>query len=101
MDITIKNQLLKDFENYMTSFYASFNRFSLDDFSGFSSTILNYYVSNKFIMLNEKKEAAFYLTTLYNKGIGNRITDDHLQLISEMIANDSSIDFNVVKRLFN
>lgn len=100
MELTIKNQLLQDFERYMASFYASFNRFSLEDFAGFSSTLLNYYVSNSVILLDDKKEAAYYLSTLYNKGIGNRITEEHLQVISQMIANDSNIDFSVVKRLF-
>lgn len=96
----IKTLLEKDFEIYMNSFFAEFKRFSLDDFSNFSTTILNYYVNNKVIEPSAKKEAAYYLTTLYNKGMGNRIVEEHLQLIAENIAVNYNIDFAVVKKLF-
>lgn len=101
MDITIQNQLLQDFETYMGRYYAAFQRFGLEDFGNFSSTIINYYVNNRLIPISNKKDAAYYLTTLYNKGIGNRITEEHLQMIAETIAADSNVDFEVVKLLFN
>lgn len=100
MDQTIKNLLTQDFERYMTNFYTSFNRFTLEDFGLFASTILNYYVNNKVIDLEDKKLASYYLTTLYNKGIGNRITEEHLEIIAETISRDTNIDFTVIKNLF-
>lgn len=96
-----KQILQKDFENYMHSFYTEHKRFSLDDFSNFSTTILNYYVNNKAIDVADKKAAAYYLTSLYNKGLGNRIIEEHLQLIAQEISANYNIDFGVIKRLFN
>lgn len=100
MEIDVKLQLEKDFETCMHSYFNEFKRFSLEDFSAFSATILNYYINNHIIDQVQKQSAAYYLTTLYNKGIGNRIIEEHLQLISQNIAADFSVDFNVVKRLF-
>ncbi len=100
MTTEVKVVLEKDFESYMHSFFNEFKRFSLDDFSNFSTTILNYYVNNKVIEPTDKKEAAYYLTTLYNKGMGNRIIEEHLQVIAESIAVNYNIDFAVVKKLF-
>lgn len=96
----IQQLLETDFEKYMFSFYNEYKRFGLEDFNNFSTTILNYYINNKVIELNDRKEAAYYLTTLYNKGIGNRIIEEHLQLISQTIASDYNIDFSVIQRLF-
>lgn len=100
MTVEISQQLEQDFETYMHKFYIEHKRFSLEDFSIFSTTLLNYYANNKVITSSEKKEAAYFLTTLYNKGIGNRITEEHLQLIAQTIATDFTIDFTVIKRLF-
>lgn len=100
MDILIKKQLEQEFENYMFSFFNEFKRFSLEDFGSFAATLLNYYINNNRLPQSEKPEASYYLATLYNKGIGNRITEEHLQVISKAIADDSSIDFMVAQRLF-
>lgn len=101
MIIEINKQLEKDFEAYMFKFYNEFKRFSMEDFAAFSSTLLNYYVNNKVIDLEYKQEAAYFLTTLFNKGIGNRITEEHLQIIAQTITSDYNIDFTVVNRIFS
>ena len=100
MDFEITKQLEHDFELYMIKFYNKFNRFNLEDFGNFASTILNYNVQNHQIDPKIKQAYAYYLTTLYNKGIGNRITEEHLQIIAQTIAADSVVDFNVVQELF-
>lgn len=100
MNIEIQQQLGKDFETYMFKFYNEYKRFDIQDFSSFSSTLLNYYVNNRVIDISDKKETAYYLTTLFNKGMGNRILEEHLQLIAHTIISDYSVDFTVVQRLF-
>lgn len=100
MDFEIKKQLESDFEKYMFKFYAKFKRFSIEDFGTFASTILNYNVQNHIIDPHIKQEYAYFLTSLYNKGIGNRITEEHLQFIAQTIAADSSVDFNVINEMF-
>lgn len=101
LDFDVKQQLENDFEQYMRKFYASFKRFSLEDFGTFASTVINYYVQNRVVEVPDRSETAYFLTSLYNKGMGNRITEEHLQLISTSIANDYTIDFNVIKLLFD
>lgn len=99
MDILVRKQLEQEFELYMYGLFNESKRFSLEDFGSFATTVLNYYISNNRMVESDKIEAAYYLTSLYNKGIGNRITEDHLQLISKTIADDSSVDFIVLQRL--
>lgn len=99
MDILIKKQLEREFESYMYSFYSEFKRFSLDDFGNFATTLLNCYINNHTLDRSEKSEAAYYLITLYNKGIGNRISEAHLHVIAKTIEEDFSVDFAVMQRL--
>lgn len=101
MDVAIQKQLESDFESYMFKFFNEYNRFSLEDFGGFATTLLNYYVNNNIVLSLDKHEAAYFLTTLYNKGIGNRIIEKHLQEIAKSISSDYSIDFTIVQRIFS
>ena len=101
IDITVKKQLTDDFEKYMTKFYAEHRRFSLEDFGLFAATMLNHYSHNRIIAGEDRKDAAYFLTTLYNKGIGNRIIEEHLQSIAQMIEQDPSVDFQVMQILFS
>lgn len=101
MIIEINKQLEKDFEAYMLKFYNEFKRFSMEDFAAFSSTLLNYYVSNSVIDIHKKQEAAYFLTKLFNKGMGNRITEEHLQIIAQTITADHNVDFTIVNRIFS
>ena len=100
MHIETRQLLQADFEKYMTAFYAMHRKFSLEDFGAFATTVINNYINNNVILLEDKSEAAYFLTTLYNKGIGNRIIEDHLLMISQTITNDTTVDFEVIKMLF-
>lgn len=99
MDILLKKKLESDFESYMFEFYRTFKRFNLQDFGSFATTLLNYYVNNKVVPIGQKKEAAYFLISLYNKGIGNRISEEHLQEIAQTIEADYSIEYTVMQRL--
>jgi len=100
IDFEVSKQLEGDFERYMFKFYTKYQRFSIDDFGKFASSIINYNVQNHLIDPKIKKEYAYFLTTLYNKGIGNRITEEHLQVIAKAVSSDSSVDFAVIQELF-
>ena len=100
IEFTIQQQLEKDFERYMLKFYTKFKRFSFEDFGKFATTIINYNMQNHLIDQSQKNEYAYFLTTLFNKGMGNRISEEHLQLMAQAIAADTSVDFNVINELF-
>src|SRR5690606_41969446 len=86
IDIEVSKQLEQDFEKYMLQFFAKYQRFSLEDFGTFAVSILNYNVNNHRIDKKLKEEYAYFLISLYNKGIGNRITEEHLREIAHVIA---------------
>ena len=100
IDFETSNLLARDFEKYMLMFYTKHKRFTLEDFGSFASTVLNFSVQNQQINSGLKKEYAYFLTTLYNKGMGNRIIEEHLQVIAQAIAADSSIDFSIIQDLY-
>ena len=101
MDYTLRQQLTDDFELYMRKFYAQHKRFSLEDFGTFAATLLNLYGHNQILKIDQRLEAAYFLTTLYNKGIGNRIIEEHLQSIAKMLHDDTTVDFQVMQIMFS
>ena len=84
---------------YMRSFFQERGRFDLNDFADFAVTLLNYKVNAQIIPPHEKKEAAYYLATLYNRGMGNRIVESDLQQIAEMITTDYALDMQILQRI--
>lgn len=100
MNIEVSKQLQEDFERYMIQFLARHQRFTFEDFGNFAVTLLNYNVNNHIIDLKLKKQYAYFLTSLYNKGIGNRITEEDLQEIAHVIATDHRVDFNIINELY-
>lgn len=100
MNIEVSKQLQEDFEKYMVHFYSLHQRFSLEDFGDFAVSVINYNVDNHSIDPQLKKQYAYFLASLYNKGIGNRITEEHLQKIAEVIAADYRVDFNIINQLY-
>lgn len=94
-----KDSLRSAFEKYMLAFYQEEGRFHLNDFADFAITWLNYQVNARLLKPKDKKEAAYYLVTLYNKGMGNRIVEDDLQAITDFICKDYSVDFQILQRI--
>lgn len=87
------------FEKYMRMFYQENGRFSFIDFVDFAVTLLNYQINSQALEPNAKREAAYYLATLYNKGMGNRIVEDDLQKITDMIVQDYALDMQILQRI--
>lgn len=100
IDINIKKQLEEDFERYSFEFYNVNKRFTLEDFGLFATSIINYNVQNHRISTELKIEYALHLTKLYNYGIGNIISNNHLNEIAKVIASDFTVDFNIIKDVY-
>lgn len=94
-----KTVLKRDFDKYMLDFYQVHKRFTFEEFGDFATTLLNYYVNAQIIDPQYKMEAAYYLTTLYNRGIGNRITEQDMSTIARVIAQDHSLDMRVLGKI--
>lgn len=94
-----RENLKQSFEAYMRVFYQEHGRFDFNDFVDFAVTLLNYKVNAQVIAVQEKHEAAYYLTTLYNRGVGNRIVEADLQKITDMITADYALDMQILHRI--
>ncbi|HMR18986.1 MAG TPA: hypothetical protein PKA53_06780 [Sphingobacterium sp.] len=71
----------------------------MNDFVDFAITLLNYRIHSKLLDSKDKKDAAYYLAALYNKGMGNRIVEEDLQAITDFIDKDYSVDFQILQRI--
>jgi len=96
-----KERLTRDYNTYMLDFYQVHKRFTFEEFGDFATTLLNYYVNAQIITPKEKFEAAYYLTTLYNKGMGNRITEQDMQTIARVITNDYSLNIQLLDKILS
>lgn len=95
---TIKNSVKTDFDKYMFTYYSFCNRFSLEEFADYATSLINYYVLNQHITRSQKKEVALYLVFLYNKGVGNAITEEHIHKIADLIVLDESLNFTIINK---
>jgi hypothetical protein len=96
---THERDLKPVFEKYMRAFYHEHGRFTINDFVDFAVTLLNYEINSQIRDAKTKKDAAYYLATLYNQGMGNRIEEDDLQSIAKFIYDDYSLDFEILERI--
>lgn len=97
--MSYRDSLKQSFEAYMRVFYQEHGRFAFNDFVDFAVTLLNYNINAQIISAQDKREAAYYLTTLYNRGMGNRITEADLQRITDMIVTDYALDMQILQRI--
>ncbi len=94
-----RTTLKRDFNKYVLDFYQVHKHFTFEEFGDFATTLLNYYVNAQIIESQDKMDAAYYLTTLYNKGMGNRITEDDMTTIARVIARDYSFNMQVLEKI--
>lgn len=101
MDNGKKELLKKDFEQFIAK-RKKYNRsFSLTEFADFASAIINFYVGGGVLGHQERNQAAIFLSTLYNKGLRNAISDEDIQEIAQAICQEELIDYNIINEIFS
>ena len=101
MDSQIKDTIKRDFERFTKYSIAKGNAVGFELFGDYAVSALNFYVGSNVFPLSEKLEAAFYLTQLFNTGMGNRISAEDMQEISIALTEDATLDYSILKPIFN
>ncbi|WP_312792906.1 hypothetical protein [Sphingobacterium sp.] len=101
MDDKIKDTLRTDFEKMMRYSLQKNGGFGFDVFGDYAVSVLNFYVGSSILTLNEKREAALFLTNLYNAGIRNAIDAGDLQEIADVLTQDNTLNYQILTPIFN
>ena len=101
MDNDKKELLKKDFELFIANRKKTGRNFSIPEFADFASAIINFYVGGGVLAHQERNQAALFLTSLYNKGLRNVISDEDVRNIAQAICQEELIDYNIINQIFN
>lgn len=101
MSTDMKETLRSDFEKMMRYCIQTNGDFGFNLFGEYAVSALNFYVGSSILTISEKHEAALFLANLYNAGIRNVISDKDLQEIADVIAQDATLNYQLLAPLFN
>lgn len=101
MKSTTKETLRSDFEKMMRHTLQKNGDFGFHLFGDFAVSALNFYVGSSILTPQEKREAALFLATLYNAGIKNAIDPADLNEIADVLAQDSTLNYQVIAPIFD
>ncbi len=90
-----------DFEKFVKYQMKAFGSFDFQRFGHYAASILNFYVGSSLLLLEEKLDAAWFLTTLYNKGMRNRISDEDMREMAAIFSKDPTLDYSVIQPVFD
>lgn len=95
-----EEMIVQDFEKYMRYTLQRHTPFTLEGFVTFATSLINFYNGSNLISSNERKETALILSRSFNAGIGNRINQEDLHQIAELIISDATIDYSILNPIF-
>lgn len=100
MTVQQKEMIVRDFEKYMQHTSQCNIPFTLERFAAFATSLINFYNGSNLISILERKETALLLSNSFNAGMGNRITQEDLNQIADLIISDSTIDYSILNPIF-
>lgn len=101
MKDTTKETLRSDFEKMMRHALQKNGDFGFHIFGDYAASVLNFYVGSSILGLAEKRDAALFLASLYNAGIKNVINQQDLQEIADVLAQDPTLNYQVLAPIFD
>lgn len=101
MTVQQKEMIVQDFEKYMRYTLQHNIPFTLESFAAFAISLVNFYRGSNLISPTERRETALILSRSFNAGIGNRITQEDLEQITDLIISDATIDYSVLNPIFS
>lgn len=101
MKDTTKDTLRSDFEKMMRYSLQKNGDFGFSIFGDYATSVLNFYVGSSILTLAEKRDAALFLANLYNAGIKNAIDQQDLQEIADVLAQDPTLNYQVLAPIFD
>lgn len=94
-----QEMIIRDFEKYM-HYTTQYNiPFTLERFVTFATSLVNFYSGSS--LITDRKESALLLSRSFNKGIGNRITQEDLDQIADLIISDPTVDYSILNLIFS
>lgn len=90
-----------DFEKYMR--YVLDNRidFNLEVLVSFASSLINFYAGSNIIDHAEKNDAALYIVQLFNGGLSQKISEEDIDKLKDLILEDQTIDYQLLSPVFS
>lgn len=101
MEQKLKEILKSDFEKYMRYAVATKAGFGFDIFGEYAVSVLNFYVGSAILNHENKLEGSMYLLELYNVGLGGAITQEDREELALVFAKDPTLDYGVLKPIFD
>ncbi|PRD47135.1 hypothetical protein [Sphingobacterium haloxyli] len=101
MTLQQNEMIVQDFEKYMRDTLQRNIPFTLENFTAFATSLINFYGGSNLISTSERREAALVLVRSFNAGVGNRITQEDLGQIADLIISDSTIDYSLLNPIFS
>lgn len=101
MTVQQKKMIIQDFEKYMRYTLQRNIPFTLENFAAFATSLVNFYSGSNLISTAERRETALILSSSFNAGIGNRIPQEDLGQIADLIISDSTIDYSILNPIFS
>ncbi len=98
---TQKNMLQGDFEKFLSHLRSQKKTLTFELFGDYAGSVLNFYLGSSLISPTEKLEAAQVLTGLFNAGLKNIISPTDLMEIAESIAQDTTLEYGVIRVIFD
>lgn len=92
--------IVQDFDKFMRYTLNQKAPFTLEKFVLFATSLVNFYHGSNLIAATEKKDTALALSTAFNAGIGNQITEEDLHQIADIIISDFTIDYSILNPIF-
>jgi len=100
MKDTVKDMLKSDFEKFMNHSLRQGKGFGFEEFSDYTTSVLNFYVGSSIFMTTDKEDAAYYLCQLYNRGIQNIMTVADMRELATALAGDPTLNYAVLNPIF-
>lgn len=90
-----------DFEKYMRYILENKRPFDLETLVSFASSLVNFYLGSKVIVEKEKADAATYIVLLFNGGLSQKISDEDIAKLKDLILDDNSLDYANLAPIFS
>lgn len=96
-----RDTIRADFEKYMRHVLDVRIDFNLETLVSFASSLVNFYAGSNVIGHTEKSDAALYIVQLFNGGLQQKISEEDIEKLKDLVLEDQSIDYQLLAPVFS
>lgn len=100
MEAKLHQTIQTDFEKFVQFRLKQYLGVDFAVFGEYATSVLNFYVGSKLLSNEDKMEAAYFLTQLFNKGLGNKISAEDMIEIAAALIQDATLDYSILHPIF-